>query len=251
MHELRNLEEEEFFARLRVEVNQPWNPAREAFVFIHGYNNTFTAGVYRTALIARDLEYPGPAILFSWPSQGDLEDYPADEESVDYCVRHFTTFLRKVSAHSGAKRLQFFAHSMGSRALAEALQTLLHSHWPERELLKEVVLAAPDIPQQKFRDQILPELVGRGPRMTLYASSRDVALATSKAIHKMPRAGQGGKWVVLAKGLDTVDASHLDVPMFNLGHNYAFDHPSLRRDIQLLLQGLSPPRESLTPKSRR
>jgi len=250
LHEVLTLEESEFFARLREDVARPENPEREAFVFIHGYNNTFKGAAYRTALIARDLEFPGPAIFFSWPSRGELEDYPADEEAADYSVPYVRDFIEKVSRHSGARKLHLFAHSMGNRPLTEALQTLLRGEWPEKECVKEVILAAPDIPQQRFRTQLLPDLVGKGPRVTLYASSRDLALATSKAVHKQPRAGQGGPFVVLAPGLDTVDASGIEQPILSLGHNYAFDHPALRRDIRLLMSGESPPRESLERKLR-
>ncbi len=248
LHEVLTLDEVAFFRRVRADVDRPENPDKEAFVFVHGFNNTFKDGVYRTALIARDLDFPGPALLFSWPSRGELEDYVADIDSVDYSKRHVREFIEKVSRHSGAKRVYLFAHSMGNVALTEALQRLFEREWPEKDVVKEVVFAAPDVLQDTFRDQILPDLRGKGPRLTLYASSHDVALATSRALHKGLRAGQGGNDIVLAPGLDTVDASALGKPLFDLGHNYAFATPSLRRDLQLLFKGTRPPREALTEK---
>lgn len=242
---MESLEEAAFFEKLREDVNRPENREKELFVFVHGYNNSFRDAVFRTALIARDLEFAGTAVAFSWPSRGDVEDYPADGEAVDYCIPLLKEFLAKIGQHSGARKIFFFGHSMGTRALTAAVKDLYGGAWSDGAKVKEIVLAAPDIPQNKFRDQLLPSLIGKGPRLTLYASSHDVALATSKTLNKEPRAGQGGGAVVVAAGLDTVDASSLAKPIFDLGHNYAFGTPVLRRDLQLLFEGRQPPRESL------
>ena len=62
------------------------NAPCEAFVFVHGYNNSFKAAAFRTAQIAYDLEFEGAAICYSWPSQGGevlgLPSYAKDEEQV-------------------------------------------------------------------------------------------------------------------------------------------------------------------------
>jgi 1,4-alpha-glucan branching enzyme len=248
--QLTSHEEAEFFRRLREDLERRENRDKELFVFVHGYNNSFRDAIFRTALIARDLEFAGTAVSFSWPSRGEVEDYPADVEAVDYCTPLLKEFVAKVTQQSGARRIYLFGHSMGTRALAEAIKDLYLIPWSEGAAVKEIVLAAPDIPQNKFRDQLLPGLVSKGPRLTLYASSHDVALATSKAVNKERRAGQGGDDVVVVAGMDTIDASSLRKPIFDLGHNYAFGTPALRRDLQLLFQGQKPPREVLKDTHR-
>jgi esterase/lipase superfamily enzyme len=43
---------------------------RRVLVFVHGYNNTFGAAVFRLAQIAHDSEAPVTPVLFTWPSRG-------------------------------------------------------------------------------------------------------------------------------------------------------------------------------------
>jgi esterase/lipase superfamily enzyme len=236
---VRPLSEQQFFADVQEEMARPFNPHREAFVFIHGYNTTFQDAAFRTALLARDMEFGGVPILFSWPSWGELEDYPADEEAAGYSRDLFEEFLRKVARDSHAQRLYVIAHSMGNRMLTETLKTMLPATWPEKAQLKEVVLAAPDVDRQQFADHVLNNILGKGPRVTLYASSKDIALATSKALHKYARAGQGGDELVIHKGLFSIDATPLETA--GLSHDYAFTHPAVQEDIRrLCLEGKNP-----------
>jgi esterase/lipase superfamily enzyme len=233
---VRQMSEQQFFAEVQEEMARPYNPRREAFVFIHGYNTTFQDAAFRTALLARDLEFGGVPILYSWPSWGELEDYPADETAEEYSRELFEEFLRKVARESQAQRLYVIAHSMGNRLLTETLKTLLPQAWSEKDRLKEVVLAAPDVDRQQFADHVLNNILDKGPRVTLYASSKDIALATSKALHKYARAGQGGAELVIHKGLFSIDATPLETA--GLSHDYAFTHPAVQEDIRrLCLEG--------------
>ena len=70
----------DFFGKLKraVASAEAAETAREAFVFVHGYNVSFEDAAYRTAQMAFDLEFNGPAIMFSWPSQARTEAYLAD-----------------------------------------------------------------------------------------------------------------------------------------------------------------------------
>ncbi len=47
-------------------------------------------------------------------------------------------------------------------------------------------------------------------RVTVYASSGDVALAVSQAIHALPRLGDSGDGLAILPGMDTVGASSVD-----------------------------------------
>src|SRR6476469_618614 len=53
---------------------------RDVLVFIHGYNTRFEDAVYRLAQIVHDSGFKGVPILFTWPSKGQLLDYPYDRE---------------------------------------------------------------------------------------------------------------------------------------------------------------------------
>jgi esterase/lipase superfamily enzyme len=82
---------------------------------------------------------------------------------------------------------------------------------------------------------------GRAQRCTLYASSNDLALKLSKALHHYPRAGDAGPSLVIADGVDTVDASEVDTSIFGLGHSYFAQKRSILSDVYNLLRHGSAP----------
>jgi esterase/lipase superfamily enzyme len=212
---------------------------KSAFVFIHGYNVSFEDAARRTAQMAYDLGFDGAPILYSWPSQGKPQGYPADEESVQWTVGHLRTFLEDVAHQSGARRIQIIAHSMGNRALLGALNELSQAHSLIR--FQQVILTAPDIDADIFR-QVARAVAAQAGRVTLYASSADLALATSQRIHRFPRAGESGTHIVTVSGVDTIDATKVDTGF--LGHSYYADNRSILADLFQLI------RYDLPPKSR-
>ena len=52
-------------------------------IFLHGYNVSFEEAALRAAQIGFDLSIRGAMAFFSWPSQGDLAGYSADEASIE------------------------------------------------------------------------------------------------------------------------------------------------------------------------
>src|SRR5262249_55976535 len=70
------------------------------FVFIHSFNTSFDNALYRTAQIAYDLGKDatpfGTAFLYSWPSAGQVVDYPGDFDAARFTINHLKTFLQLV-----------------------------------------------------------------------------------------------------------------------------------------------------------
>src|SRR5260370_17055470 len=97
---------------------------KQTFVFVHGYDTSFEEAARRTAQIAYDLNFDGAPICYSWPSSGELEDYPKDETNAQWTVPHLKTFLQALAEHSQAKTIHVIAHSMGNRAVSHSLQLL-------------------------------------------------------------------------------------------------------------------------------
>jgi len=193
--------------------------AQDAFVFVHGYNVTFEEALLRTAQIAYDLKFRGAPICFSWPSQGGLAEYTVDEANVRWATPHLERFLVALRARSGAARIHLIAHSMGNRALTETLQRLRTTVQPGETLFHEIVLAAPDVDADTFRDDLAPALLPTAARVTLYASSRDAALQLSRRVHGYPRAGEAGDGLVVVPGLETVDVSEVSSSHSYIGNN--------------------------------
>jgi esterase/lipase superfamily enzyme len=228
---------DEFFSDLRAKVDR--SSERAAFVFVHGYNVTFDDAARRTAQVAYDLNYDGAPILYSWPSQGKLSGYTVDENNVEWTVPHLKQFLLDLAGRSGAAQIHLVAHSMGNRALADALRQLAYENPPARPLFREVILTAPDIDAEVFRRDLAPAIARTADRVTLYASSNDEALALSKQVHGYPRAGDSGGQLVVVPGIDTIDVSAVDTSL--MGHSYYGSNDTVLADMFALIHQSMPP----------
>lgn len=236
---LTRLDESEFVGRARDSVAALDRP--EALLFVHGYNVPFANAAKRAAQLAVDLKFDGPVLLYSWPSMGDPRLYIADEASVEFCRPHLDQLIRLALTRMGAGSLHAIAHSMGNRPLASVLERLNLAELPAgAATLRQVVFAAPDVDRDVFK-QLASVFRGRAERYTLYASSNDLALKLSKALHRFPRAGDGGPSLLIVDGVDTVDASDADTSLFGLGHSYFAQKRSILSDLYHLLRDGEPP----------
>ena len=203
---------------------------KEAFVFVHGYNVTFEAAAKRTAQIAFDLGFDGAPIMYSWPSRGELSAYTKDESNIQWTEPHLQAFLQDIAERSGASAIHLIAHSMGNRALTRAFANLSETQNQQiKEKFKAVILTAPDIDADVFKNQIAPKMLESEVHITLYASSNDKALLASKELHGNPRAGDSGGQLVILDGIETIDASDANTGF--LGHSYFAESRDIITDI--------------------
>jgi esterase/lipase superfamily enzyme len=228
-----------FAQALRAQVGH--SPSRDVLVFVHGYNSSFEDAARRTAQLAYDLDFDGTPMMYSWPSQASTAAYTVDEAAVGISGRKMAQFLDTVVAQSGASRIHLIAHSMGNRALVEALQTYLAGKpgSADRKVFGQIVFTAPDVDRDYFTDTVRM-FRGIAERVTLYASNNDLALKTSEAIHGAPRAGLGGDRIITLPGLDSIDMSSVQADL--IGHNYyAADAGAIYDLFRLLWRGDPPP----------
>ena len=231
-------EPDAFFDELNARINE--DPAKEAFVFVHGYNVSFEKAARRTAQLAHDLRFDGAPIFYSWPSAANALQYTVDENNVVWTVPQLRDFLLGVAQKTDARRVHLIAHSMGNRALTAALARLsTEVKQEELPLFHEILLTAPDIDADVFRRDIAPAIVKTAQRVTLYASSNDNALVASKKVHGYPRAGESGPDIVVLQGIDTIDVSGVDTSL--LGHSYYGSSDSVLTDMAQLLHEYKPP----------
>jgi esterase/lipase superfamily enzyme len=233
------LAKEDFVRALHQQISD--SRFKDVFIFVHGFNNTFEDAARRAAQMAYDLDFDGTPMLYSWPSQGSTTAYAIDEAAVGISGRRMADFLETVVAQSGAQRIHLIAHSMGNRALIEALQTYLAKRAPEnrQHIFGQIVFTAPDVDRDYFTDAI-QSLTGTAERVTLYASDNDYALRSSQYFHGAPRAGTAGDVIVKLAGVDSIDMS--SVPADALGHSYFAANSGAIYDIfRLLWRGEPPP----------
>jgi esterase/lipase superfamily enzyme len=231
-----------FAERLRDSVNAPAG-SKELFIFVHGYQVTFEEALRRTAQLHYDLEFAGTPVLFSWPSQGSLLGYWADEDNVDVSVWPLKDFIKTVARDSGASSVHLVGHSMGSRLITKALVDLALERDLRLPAIDQLVFAAPDVYTKYFHDS-LASLKSVARHVTLYASSNDRALYWSKWFHWHARAGESGRNIFYDARIDTIDVSDLDTSF--IGHSYYGDNRSVISDLYNLIRYKhSPPRFGL------
>lgn len=230
------LPEDEFFNDIHTKT-LPGN-TRKSLIFVHGFNNSFQDAARRTAQIFYDVGFVGVPLFYSWPSNGSLKDYEKDGNQAEQAIVHLKGFMRDVALRGNFDSITLIAHSMGSRALARAFLSLKSElSRKQLRLFREIILAAPDIDADVFRDQIAPELITMPTVTTLYASSRDHALQYSKKRNGAPRAGDSGVGLVVLDGIETIDATNADTNLFwGLRHSYVADSKDLLSDLFYLIE---------------
>lgn len=231
-------QKDEFFAELVKELNET---NQEAIVYIHGFATKFEEAVNTTINLTSELNFKGVPIFYSWPSQGNKAptSYAVDETNNEWSIPDLKQFLHQLASLSNIQAIHIIAHSMGNRTLVKALTSLFEESSPKtKSAFRSIVLVAPDIDSETFIRDYAPNIASKGSLITtLYASSKDLALKLSKKFHGSPRAGESGKNIVIAKGIDTLDATKVDTSL--LGHSFP---PSrdVMSDIFYVLHGYSP-----------
>lgn len=117
--------------------------------------------------------------FFSWPSQGTLDGYTADEASIEASEDIIAEFLVEFAAKSGASRVHIIAHSMGNRGLLRAVNRIVSvAQQRSQKQFDQIVLAAADVDAELFR-KLSGAYTTLARRTTLYVSSRDRAVEAS------------------------------------------------------------------------
>jgi esterase/lipase superfamily enzyme len=209
-------------------------------LFIHGYNVSFEQAALRTGQLAYDLGFEGAATFFSWPSQGQTLQYNADQTAAEWSIPHMQKVLADIGALAPGAPVYVVAHSMGNRVLMRGFEKLVSEEPAKRRAYREIVLTAPDIDADIFRKQIAPKILGVGPRVTLYASSNDQALAWARKFNAgYVRLGEAGHDIAVIRPMDTIDASVVKTDF--LSHSYFGDSSTVMSDLfYLLRKGLTP-----------
>lgn len=230
LYKPKEMNENAFYAKMKEAMNA--STENDAFVYIHGYNNTFAEAAERTAQLKYDLKFKGAAIMYSWPSYGNAEDYVPDGDNIKLTTDHLKDFLIKIIKNTGPRKVHIIAHSMGSRAICSALYEIQRDN-PNIHF-NQLILAAADIDVRDFK-KMAPYITTTATRSTIYVSANDRALNYSHKFNKNSRLGQGGRNICVLNGYETVDASNLPAHDF-FDHRYAIECEEVVNDINVLFR---------------
>ena len=157
------------------------SPDRSVFVFIHGYNTRFEDSVYRFAQIVHDSGVRSAPVLVTWPSRGKLLAYGYDRESTNYTRNALEKLFQYLYHDPEIKEVSILAHSMGNWLAMEGLRQMAIRNGGLPAKFKNVMLAAPDVDVDVFRQQI-GDMGKQHPQFTLFVSRDDKALAVSRRV---------------------------------------------------------------------
>ena len=223
-----------------------------AYVYIHGYNNTFEDGVLVIAELWHFLGRQGVPILYTWPAGagGVLRGYTRDRESGEFTLFHLKQFLRLLASTPELEEIHLIAHSRGTDVLTSALRELyIETSAAGKDFrtvyrIKNVVLAAADLDLEVVTQRLSAEYVGLGTeRTTLYVSDVDRAIGFSGLLFaSFRRIGQlrpedltdeQRQYLERVTRTQLIDAR---VPTGFLGHAYFYRHPAVSADLVLVLR---------------
>lgn len=196
-----------------------------AVIYVHGFNNTMAEGVYRVAQMHHDLDVPGVAVHYAWPSRGSALGYMYDRDSALFSRSGFEDLLNEMVA-AGAQDIVIVAHSMGAIVTMETLrQMVLRNGSRALDHVAGVILIAPDVAVDVFRAQARD--IGDLPQpFLIFGSSRDRVLGISATI-----AGSEGRLGSLdsLEQIADLPVTYLDTAAFNVGagHLNLGENPAL------------------------
>jgi esterase/lipase superfamily enzyme len=226
-------------------------PRKEVYVFIHGYNNSFSQAVGTLANLWHFMGREGVPIAYSWPAGiGGLTGYTSDSESGEFTIFHLKMFLEDLAADPAIEKINVLAHSRGTDVIIDAVRELTIAaraagENPSETLkLGTIILAAPDIDMEVANQRISSERLPEIPdRLTVYLSPKDKALRLSNWLHNgIARLGvlntdefspEQFQALLYFKNLEMVDSR---VKTDFLGHGYFYHNPSSSSDLILTLR---------------
>jgi esterase/lipase superfamily enzyme len=240
--------------RFREEVRRrlALTPVKEAFVYVHGFHNSFNYGAGVVTEFWHFGGRLGVPILYSWPagSRGLVKGYTHDRESGEFTILHFKQFIRALAQVPELRRIHVIAHSRGTDVAASALRELLIEERgagrSARETFRigQVLLASPDLDIDVVSQRFEGERFFRvAEHVTVYVSAHDRAIGVADWLHRSERrlgqlrveelTDEQRARLAQVGGIDIIDAR---VKGGLLGHSYFQSSPAVSSDLILALR---------------
>ncbi len=230
----RNMDEQEFYGEVASHVSGRIGNSRDVLLYVHGFNTGVEEARFRLAQIVADGRFSGIPALFTWNSRGGLFNYESDKEAATVSRDALEKFVVELSRTPGVGRIHVLAHSMGAWLTMETLRGVAQSGHPDLDgKLGEVMLAAPDIDLNVFRQQVARV----DPRhVSIFVANNDRALSLSSRIAgDRPRLGAMNPTNPEDKSeLDRLGVAVHDISSFStdfVGHGAFAEAPDVVRKI--------------------
>jgi esterase/lipase superfamily enzyme len=259
LRRVEELDRPEFVEQVRTHVQD--SPRQSLLVVVHGYREAFPSALRKTAFLSHVLDINSPVLLFDWPgNQGSsLTGYRRARRVAQESGAELAQTLELIIREIQPARLWLVANSMGAQVVADAFSLL----YQEADLadaeteIEDVILTAPDVDRDAFDGQFKREIIALTRNLTVYVSSNDRALLTSRIVNWSQRLGESTlspdmlEEAVQVAGLIDSDSELItlvDVTPVNRTrnfHNFSLETPEFFDDLYLRLTNTSTPRSRL------
>ena len=233
-------------------------PRKDAFIYVHGYHNTFDDAAFALAELWHFFGREGLPIIYTWPAgHPGIFGYTYDRESSEFTVYHLKQMIRWLAEQPQIENIHIIAHSRGTDVAVSAFRELVI--WArgagldprEHFKIKNFVLAAPDLDVQVINQRVGAERLALAvDQGTLYSSPDDQAIGLAEWLFASPRGRLGT--LAITKLTDEeiermkANAGHVTVVNFTgestgYGHSYFRENPAVSSDLVLKIRyGLKP-----------
>ena len=233
---------------------------KDVLIYIHGFYNDFEDAGVQAAQFAKDIDFRGTVVAFTWPSlgQGSKAAYLADEiaAAASYGAAADFLDLMMLGGPEGKRdmtrrgRRAVLAHSMGNRVLIYGTKELTRR---KRIALSQdfgtVVFAAPDVNKGDFERDAF-DIVGNAKQAALYVGTEDLALVLSEIIHNPLVNQRAGRHATYIFGMQTIITDPVNSVFLRKGHGYFAGSDRVLMDLSLLINREFPPWKRSPPLHR-
>lgn len=133
---------------------------KDITIYVHGANSNFYRSISQAAQYRHYTGRQAIVVLYSWPSAEKIIAYGTDVRNIMTTVPTFTRFIRLLSTHSTAQKINFLAYSAGATLTTKSLavlgrDTVQSDRAAYRQSLRlgSVYFAAPDTDFDDFVDE--------------------------------------------------------------------------------------------------
>lgn len=156
------------------------SPTIAPLLHLHGWMTSFSQGADRTAVLALDLAYEGPVVLFSWASETGYAD--ARDRIIEVSKRHVAIVMHTLK-RSVAEDVKLVAHSMGAELLSRSLQLIAEDlPDPNAPIISASVLVTPDVEFTAFTNVYAKTAAQASRKTTIYCSDSDYMLSLAESV---------------------------------------------------------------------
>ena len=119
---------------------------RHVLIYVHGYYTSFVTAAREALVLAREVRFPGPVVLYSWPATVTAKPaYGTESRNAAWSAPHFAVFVHELEAHFHDIPISFVASGVGARFATSGLRVVRDPrcrHCFERAIFVQPELAA-------------------------------------------------------------------------------------------------------------